>query len=97
MGHGARVSGAGTLFGVPMGDLGWFTSAIMGVAIGFAAFFLATFLAIVGFLTYSTATHHTVDFAQTYTRVGLPVGVIVMVAALAYLGSLWVRRKLRRA
>ncbi len=97
VGHASRVSGSGTLFGVPMGDLGWFTSLLMGVAIGFAAFFLATFLAIIGFLTYSTATHRAVDFARTYTRVGLPVGVLVMIVALGYLGSLWVRRKLRRA
>lgn len=91
-----RAFGAGYLFGVPLGDLGWFTSLLMSFALGFAAFFAATFCAIVGALVYDTATHHTIDFALTYKLVGLPVGVFVLGVALAYLGTLWVRRQLRR-
>jgi hypothetical protein len=89
--------GAGYLFGVPLGDLGWFTSLLMSFALGFAAFFAATFCAIVGLLFYNTTTHHAVDFALTYTRVGLPVGLLVLVVTLGYLGTLWVRRQVRRA
>ncbi len=63
---------------------------------GFAAFFAATFCAIVGVLIYNTATHHAVDFALTYKRVGLPVGLVVLVLTLGYLGTLWVRRQLRK-
>ena len=92
----ARTSGSGYLFGVPLGDLGWFSSLLMSFAIGFAAFFAATFFAIFGVLIYNTATHHAVDFAVTYSRVGLPVGVLVLVMALGYLGTLWVKRQLRR-
>lgn len=92
-----RTVGAGYLFGVPLGDLGWFTSLLMSFALGFAAFFAATFCAIIGILFYDTATHHAVDFALTYKRVGLPVGLLVLVTALGYLGSLWVRRQFRRA
>ena len=92
-----RTFGSGYLFGVPLGDLGWFTSLLMSFAIGFAAFFAATFFAIFGVLIYNTATHHAVDFALTYKRVGLPVGLLVLVVALGYLGTLWVRRQLRRA
>jgi hypothetical protein len=33
----------------------------------------------------------------TYKRVGLPVGLLVLVVTLGYLGTLWVRRQLRRA
>jgi ABC-type dipeptide/oligopeptide/nickel transport system permease subunit len=91
-----RTVGAGYLFGVPLGDLGWFTSLLMSFALGFAAFFAATFCAIVGILFYNTATHHAVDFALTYRRVGLPAGLLVLVVALAYLGTLWVRRQVRR-
>ncbi len=80
-----------------MGDLGWFTSLLMSFALGFAAFFAATFFAIIGTLIYSTATHRTVDFALTYKWAGLPVGLLVLVAALAYLGTLWVRRQTRKA
>ena len=92
-----RTIGSGYLFGVPLGDLGFFTSLVMSVAIGFTAFFAATFCAIVSLLFYNTATHSAVDFALTYRRVGLPVGLVVLVLALSYLGTLWVRRHLRKA
>src|SRR6202453_529988 len=90
-----RTFGAGYLFGVPLGDLGWFTSLLMSFALGFAAFFAATFCAIVGILFYNTATHHAVDFSLTYSRVGLPIGLLVLVVALGYLGTLWIRRQIR--
>jgi len=77
--------------------LGWITTLVMGFASAFAAFFAATFCAIIGILFYNTATHHAVDFALSYTRVGLPVGVLVLVVALGYLGTLWIRRKSRKA
>ncbi len=86
-----------TLFGAPIGDLGWFASLLMGTATGFAAFFFVTFLGIVGILVLNTTTHRNIDFAWSYTRLGLPVGVVVLVAALGYLGSLWVRRQFRRS
>ena len=92
-----RTSGRGYLFGIPLGDLGWFTSLVMSFALGFAAFFAATFFAIFGFLIYNTSTHHALDFVLTYKRVGLPVGLLVLVLALGYLGTLWVRRQLRRS
>jgi hypothetical protein len=37
------------------------------------------------------------DFTITYKFVGLPVGVAVLLLTLVYLGSLWIRRKVRRA
>jgi hypothetical protein len=92
-----RTFGAGYLFGVPLGDLGWFTSLVMSFALGFAAFFAATFCAIIGTLFYNTVTHRAIDFALTYKRVGLPVGLLVLVIALAYLGTMWARRHLRKA
>jgi hypothetical protein len=87
-------------FGLPLGDLGWFSSLLMGVAAGFGAFFATTFVAIMSLLAYVTFSHHpmgSVDFALTYRRVGFPVGVTVMTLSLAYLGTLWARRKIRRA
>jgi ABC-type dipeptide/oligopeptide/nickel transport system permease subunit len=91
-----RTIGSGYLFGVPLGDLGWFTTLLMSFATGFAAFFAATFCAIIGVLFYSTTTHRAVDFALTYKRAGLPVGALVLVVTLGYLGTLWVRRQLRK-
>ncbi len=94
---GPRTFGAGYLFGIPLGDLGWFTTLLMSGALGMAAFFASTFCAIMGLLVYNTALHRNVDFAFSYTRVGLPVGLLVLVLALACLGTLWVRRQLRRS
>ncbi len=79
-----------------MGDLGWFASLLMGTATGFAAFFAATFVGIVSILVYNSSTHSNIDFSYSYLRVGLPVGLLVLVVALAYLGMLWVRRISRR-
>jgi hypothetical protein len=95
--NGAGKAGDGRLFGIPLGELGWFSSLLMGTAAGFVAFFAGTFLGIVGILVYNTVTHGAVDFAYSYRRVGLPVGVGALVLSLGYLGTLWVKRLLRRA
>ena len=87
--------GEGYLFGVPLGDLGWFASLLMGTAAGFAAFFAATFCGIIGILAFNLATHHAVDLTISYRWMGLPVGLVVLVVALGYLGTLWVRRLTR--
>jgi hypothetical protein len=93
---GPKTLGNGYLFGAPVGDLGWFASLLMGAATGFAAFFASTFVAILSILVYNSVTHRAVDFALSYRRVGLPVGLAVMAVALGYLGMLWVKRQLRR-
>ncbi|WP_348267669.1 hypothetical protein P8936_00140 [Edaphobacter paludis] len=91
-----RAFGSGYLFGVPLGDLGLFTTLLMSAAVGFAAFFASTFCAIITLLFYKVATSHMPDFTITYKWVGLPVGVVVLLLTLAYLGTLWVKRKLRK-
>jgi hypothetical protein len=96
----ARARRDGELFGIPLGDLGWFQSILMGVATGMAAFFLTTFLAIFVLLTYILVTGKSagsVNFALTYKVVGFPIGVVVMLSALGFLGFQWSRRMARRA
>ena len=93
---GPRSFGGGYLFGVPLGDLGWFASLLMGLATGFTAFFLATFLGIVGLLI-ANSTGHRADYAISYRWIGLPGGVLVAVVARSYLGTLWARRIARSA
>jgi hypothetical protein len=92
-----RAFGSGYLFGIPLGDMGLFATLLMSAAVGFAAFFAATFCAIISLLIYKMATGHMPDFALTYKWVGLPAGIVVLVVALSYMGTLWVKRKLRRA
>jgi hypothetical protein len=85
----------GYVFGAPLADMGWFASLLMALATGMAAFFFATFLGIVGLLVWNT-TGHKADFAQSYRVIGFPIGVTVMVFALAYMAMLWVKRITRR-
>lgn len=84
------------LFGIPIGQLGWFATFLMGTAAGFAAFFAATFLGIIGILIASAASHTTLDYAMAYRRVGFPIGMLVLVGSLAFLISLRVRREFRK-
>jgi hypothetical protein len=92
-----KTLGSGYLFGVPVGDLGWFASLLMSFASGFVAFFAGTFLGIVGILIYNGGTHGTVDLALSYRLFGLSAGFLVLFVALGYLGMLWIKRKTRRA
>ena len=94
---GHPAPSAASLFGVPVGDFGWFASLLIGLASGFMAFFASTFCAIIFILIYNTAAHATIDFALSYRRVGFPIGILVMVVALSYLGMLWFKRILRRS
>ncbi len=84
----ARTAAArrGMLFGIPLGELGWFQSLLMGTAAGMLAFFLTTFVAIMTILVLNTAAHQTIDFAVSYRDIGLPVGLLVLVM-LAYMLS----------
>ena len=89
-----RGRGFGTIWGIPLGDFGLFSSLLLSFSLGFASFFLATFLAIFGLLFYNEGGHHDVDFADTYKFVGLPVGLVVLTVSLVFFGSLWTRRKI---
>lgn len=91
-----RARRDGVLFGIPLGDLGWAQSLLMGAAAGFVAFFLATFLAIVGFMVRMSATGKTPDFSLTYKLFGIPIGATVGVVALGFLAVQWGRRMARR-
>ena len=61
------------------------------------AFFASTFCAIVALLIYNTATHADIDYSLTYRRAGLPIGLAVMAIAFVYLGTLWLKRILRKS
>jgi hypothetical protein len=83
-----------TIFGVPIGELGFFTSVLFGCVLGFGAFFLTTFVGIVSIFVYNSnaGAHAPVNFAYSYLRFGMPVGILVAVVVWVYLGRLWVAR-----
>lgn len=85
----------GYVFGAPVRDLGWFATILMGLASGMAAFFAATFVGIISMLFWKSA-GHPADFTISYRLIGLPIGATVMVLALAYLGTFWAKRVLRK-
>ena len=82
----------GKFFGVPLGDLGFFTSLLMACAVGFLSFFLFTFLAIVGIMIYNGMGHQ-VDYAESYKYISFPAGCIVLALSLLFFARLWLRRK----
>jgi hypothetical protein len=88
----ANPRAEGTFFGVPLGDLGFFTSLLMAVAVGFLSFFLFTFLAIVGIMIYNGMGHQ-FDYAAGYKYISFPASCVVLASSLLFFGTLWLRRK----
>jgi uncharacterized membrane protein len=85
------------LFGVPVGDFGFFASLLVAVAAGFLTFFAMTFLSIVGVSIYKGITHSQITLAVSYKYIAFPAGVLVLLVALIFLMTVWVRRKTRAA
>ena len=90
-----KTLGSGYVFGAPVKDLGLIATFLMGLAAGMMSFFMATFVGIVGILIYNSK-GHTADLSLSY-RWGWPVGAVVMVLVLGYLGVFWVKRVFRKA
>lgn len=81
------------LLGIPLGDFGLFSCLLLSLASGFFAFFASCFLAIVSLLFWNGLGHHTVNYADCYRLVALPVGAAVLVVALFFFTGTWLRRK----
>jgi hypothetical protein len=83
-------------FGAPVGDFSVLQTLLITGATGVASFFAATFLAIMTMLVFTFAGRK-VDFSIAYRWVGLPVGILMLLAAAGYLGSLLVMRLKNKA
>ncbi|MHB1937403.1 MAG: hypothetical protein ACYCOR_12560 [Acidobacteriaceae bacterium] len=87
-----------TIFKIPIGKLGLLSSLLMGGACGFIVFFATFFLAIVGVTIYDAATGTSMlNLDISYRYIAAPVGILAMAVSLAYLLTVWVRRKLSGA
>jgi len=96
MANFAHTRRSGTVIGFPLEGFSLFQSLLLSLASAFFTFFAATFVAIFALLVWNGLLHHSVDFADTYLYVGFPAGVIVLLIALPFFGTLWVRGKLRK-
>jgi hypothetical protein len=85
----------GKIFGFPLRGFGLFTSLLLSFAAAFFAFFASTCMAIFALLAWNLGGHHAVNYADSYRYVGLPAGGIVLLLALPFFGTLWVRAKFR--
>jgi hypothetical protein len=83
----------GRVFGFPLRGFGLFTSLLLSLASAFFAFFASTCIAIFSLLIWNLGGHHAVDYADSYRYVGFPAGVLVLVVALPFFLTLWVRAK----
>ncbi|HZC44675.1 MAG TPA: hypothetical protein VE195_10895 [Acidobacteriaceae bacterium] len=84
-----------TIFKIPIGKLGLLSSILMGGACGFIVFFVTFFLAIVGMMIYDAATNTSMlNLNISYLYIAAPVGLLAMAISLAYLLTVWVRRKM---
>jgi hypothetical protein len=88
--------GGGTVLGFPLNGFGLFTSLLLSFAAAFFTFFASTCIAIFSLLGWNLIGDHTVNYADSYRYVGLPLGLLVLIVALPVFGRLWIRAKLRK-
>ena len=93
--HTQRHPG-GTFLGFPLQGFSLFQSVLLSFASAFFAFFLTTTFAIFALLAWNLAGHHSVNYADSYLYVGLPVAIVTLLIALPLFATLWIRAKLRK-
>jgi hypothetical protein len=71
-------------------------SLLLSLASAFFVFFTSTCLAIFALLAWNLGGHHSVNYADSYRDVGFPAGIIVLIIALPFFLTLWVRAKFQK-
>lgn len=83
----------GAVFGFPLRGFGLFSSLLLSFASALFTFCATTMVAIFALLIYRTFGHPTVDMAISYRWIGFPASILVLVIALPFFLTLWVRAK----
>jgi uncharacterized membrane protein len=96
MRYSVETARGGKVLGFPLEGFNLFQSLLLSFAAAFFTFFATTCVSIFALLAWNLLGSHSVNFADTYRYVGFPAGVLVLVLALPYFMTLWVRAKLRR-
>lgn len=86
----------GSFLGFPLEGFGLFQSLLLSLAAAFFTFFAVTGLAIFSLLAWNLLGRHSVNYADSYRYAGFPAGVAVLLVALPFFGTLWIRARLRR-
>lgn len=84
-----------TAFGFPLEGFSLFQSLLLAFASAFFTFFASTCVAIFSLLAWNLFGRHSVNYADSYLYVGAPMGLLVLVIALPYFATLWLRAKFR--
>lgn len=85
-----------TVLGFPLEGFSLFQSLLLSVASAFLTFFATTCVSIFALLGWNELGGHSVSYVDTYSYVGLPAGLLVLVVALPFFLVLWVRAKTRK-
>ena len=93
-GRSAAAHGNTSIWGIPVGGFGLFSSALIALALGFITFFGVTFLSIFGLMIYDRGGRHHVTLDIGYKFIALPAGIFVLIVSLAALLGIWLQRKL---
>ena len=93
MSQTANPTGNGTIFGFPLRGFGLLSGLLLSFAAGLFTFCAVTCVSIFALLFWNQIGHHTVNYADSYLYIGLPAGMIVLVVALPFFFTLWVRAK----
>ena len=88
--------GGARILGFPLEGFGFFSGLLLSFAAAFFTFFATTCIAIFALLGWNVIGGHKINFADSYLYAGFPAGVIVLLVALPFFGTLWVRAKLRK-
>ncbi len=93
----AQSGRRGKIWGFPLEGFSLFQGVLLAVAAACLTFFSATCIAIFALLIWNLFDPHALRHAaDTYRYVGFPAGVLVLVVALPYFLTLWVRTKMRK-
>jgi uncharacterized membrane protein YedE/YeeE len=89
-------SAKGTILGFPLRGFGLLSGLLLSFAAAFFTFFASTCISIFVLLFWNQIGHHSVNYADSYLYIGFPAGVLVLVIALPFFLTLWVRAKIQR-
>src|SRR5579884_3681475 len=92
----APVPADRSIFGFPLRGFSLFQSLLLTFAATLITFCAVTMVAIFALLVWNYPGHHSVDFVDTYLYAGLPASLIVLVIALPYFLTMWIRARIQR-